>query len=178
MSLEHADPTHHPKGATSAIRADQSVRDVLDRLIATTESSAPAILRLTLGGVMLPHAFQKTLGLFGGSGLSATMQTFTAQLHLPTTLAAAAIVFEQVGALALVLGVFTRLAAAAMGVVMVGAILTVHLRNGFFMNWFGTQAGEGYEYHLLVLAMVAALIIEGGGKLSVDSALLRSRNAA
>jgi len=177
MSLEHTD-THHPESATGAIDTRQSVRDVLDRLITTTDSNTPTILRLTLGGVMLPHALQKTLGLFGGSGLSATMQTFTTQLHLPATLAAGAIFLEQVGALALVLGLFTRLAASALGVVMVGAVLTVHLRNGFFMNWFGTQAGEGYEYHLLVLAMVAALIIEGGGKLSVDSALLRARNRA
>jgi len=143
--------------------------------VATTDAIAAAILRITLGGVMLPHALQKTLGLFGGGGWGATMNSFTTQLHLPWVIGALVILFEQAVALALVLGLLTRAAAVAIGIVMVGAVLTVHLRNGLFMNWFGNQAGEGYEFHLLVLAMVAALLIGGGGKLSVDGAWSRSR---
>jgi len=46
---------------------------------------------------------------------------------------------------------------------MVGAIFMVHLPNGFFMNWMGTQKGEGFEYHLLALAMAGALLLRGAG---------------
>ena len=116
------------------------------RLVRTTDAAWPAILRLTLGGVMLPHAAQKTLGLFGGGGYAQTMHWFTASLRLPTALAVLVIVIEQVASLALILGLFTRAAAAGIGLVMLGAVFTVHLRNGFFMNWYGTQAGEGFEF--------------------------------
>jgi putative oxidoreductase len=85
------------------------------------------------------------------------------------------IVIEQVGSLALVLGLLTRAAAAGVGLVMIGAIFTVHLRYGFFMNWSGTQAGEGFEFHLLALAMVAALILGGGGRASIDRVLSRAQ---
>ena len=51
---------------------------------------------------------------------------------------------------------------------MVGAVLMVHLPHGFFMNWFGQQAGEGYEYHLLVIGMCLALIVTGAGRWSLD----------
>jgi putative oxidoreductase len=54
---------------------------------------------------------------------------------------------------------------------MIGAIFMVHLANGFFMNWMGTQKGEGIEYHLLVLAMAAALLLRGAGAFSLDRAL-------
>ena len=143
------------------------------RLVRTTDAAWPAILRLTLGGVMLPHAAQKTLGLFGGGGYAQTMHWFTASLRLPTALAVLVIVIEQVASLALILGLFTRAAAAGIGLVMLGAVFTVHLRNGFFMNWYGTQAGEGFEFHLLALAMVLALMLGGGGRASIDRALSR-----
>jgi putative oxidoreductase len=51
---------------------------------------------------------------------------------------------------------------------MLGAITMVHLPHGFFMNWGGQQQGEGYEYHLLVIGIAAALLITGGGRWSVD----------
>ncbi len=66
------------------------------------------------------------------------------------------------------MGAGTRLAAAGIGAVMLGAIATVHAEHGFFMNWFGNQKGEGFEYHLLALAMAFALIVRGGGKASID----------
>jgi putative oxidoreductase len=128
---------------------------------------------MTLGGVMLPHATQKTLGLFGGDGFLETMEFFTLALHLPAPVALFAIVLEQAGALLLVFGLFTRAAAASIGVVMIGAIATVHHNYGFFMNWSGKQAGEGYELHLLVLGMAAALVVVGGGRASLDRALAR-----
>jgi putative oxidoreductase len=145
------------------------------RLVRTTNAVWPTILRVTLGGVILPHAAQKTLGLFGGGGFAQTMHWFTGALRLPTALAVLVIVIEQVGSLALVLGLLTRAAAAGVGFVMIGAIFTVHLRYGFFMNWSGTQAGEGFEFHLLALAMVLALILGGGGRASIDGVLSRAQ---
>jgi putative oxidoreductase len=54
---------------------------------------------------------------------------------------------------------------------MLVAIMTVHHAFGLFMNWTGTQKGEGFEFHLLVLAIVAFLMIRGAGALSVDRVL-------
>ena len=153
------------------IDSSPELRRAYQRLVSTTSAAWPTILRIVLGGVILPHAAQKTLGLFGGGGLTATMHWFTGPLRLPAALAVLVIVVEQAGSLALILGLFTRAAAAGIGLVMIGAIFTVHLRYGFFMNWTGTQAGEGFEFHLLALAMVAALILGGGGRASIDRAL-------
>jgi len=69
---------------------------------------------------------------------------------------------------ALLAGVGTRLAAAGIAAIMTGAIVTVHWPHGFFMNWAGSQAGEGFEYHLLAIAIAAALVLTGGGRWSVD----------
>ena len=175
MNLEQANPTPRINAALDALSPRQRMRYALARLTTTTDAIWPTILRITLGGVMLPHALQKTLGLFGGFGLSSTMHWFTAQLHMPAIVAASAIFLEQIGALSLIFGLFTRAGAVAIGIIMVGAVLTVHLPYGFFMNWAGTQAGEGFEYHLLALAVVVALTIAGGGRASIDAALSRSR---
>jgi putative oxidoreductase len=56
------------------------------------------------------------------------------------------------------------------------AALMLHVQNGFFMNWFGNQAGEGIEYHVLVAAMAIALVLTGGGKWSLDRALAKQDN--
>jgi putative oxidoreductase len=137
-------------------------------LIQTDDESASTYLRVVLGAVMFPHAAQKAFGWFGGGGMSGTLAFFREGLHLPNAIGLLVIAVELFGALALLLGAYTRVAAAGIGAVMVGAAVLVHLPNGFFMNWFGNQAGEGFEYHLLVLAMVAALVVKGGGRASVD----------
>lgn len=172
-----AKEVHPHRVATACLGASGSNHEpqrVFQRLVATTNAEWPTILRVTLGGVIFPHAVPKTLGLFGGGGFTETMHWFTGQLRLPTVLAVLVIVIEQVGSLALVLGLLTRAAAAGVGLVMAGAIVTVHLRNGFFMNWSGNQTGEGFEFHLLALAMVAALILGGGGRASIDRILSRT----
>ena len=56
---------------------------------------------------------------------------------------------------------------------MAGAIFMVHLPYGFFMNWYGSQKGEGIEYHLMAIAMAAVLLLRGAGAFSVDRALSR-----
>lgn len=143
------------------------------RVLATDSELAPTILRATLAVVMFPHGAQKALGWFGGYGWSGTMGFLTGQVGLPSPMAAIVILIEFLGALALLLGFATRAAAAGFIAIMVGAIVTVHAPNGFFMNWFGGQKGEGYEYHLLVIGAALALLITGGGRWSVDKRLLQ-----
>jgi putative oxidoreductase len=134
------------------------------RLFTTDDSTATAILRLVLGVVFFAHGAQKMLGWFGGFGFSGTM-------HIPAPLAFFAIAAEFFGGVGLILGFLTRIAAFGIAVNMLVAIATVHSAVGFFMNWNGTQKGEGFEFHLLVLAMTAFLMIRGAGALSVDHAL-------
>ena len=140
----------------------------LQKLFATNDSITPTIVRLTLGAVMLPHGLQKTLGWLGGYGFSGTMGFFTNTLGLPWIVAFLVIVTESFGAISLLLGLATRVWAAALIALMLGAISMAHFENGFFMNWYGAQKGEGFEYHLLVIGMALALVISGAGKLSVD----------
>jgi len=143
------------------------------KLIATREDYSAFVIRVVLGAVMLPHGLQKLFGLFGGYGFQATVAFFSAKLGIPQPLAALVILAESLGALALVFGLVGRFAAFGVAATMVGAVLMVHGHNGFFMNWNGNQAGEGFEYHLLALAMAAAVMIRGSGALSLDRLIQR-----
>src|SRR6202166_4502017 len=144
------------------------------RLFATDDSGATALLRLVLGGVFFAHGAQKMLGWFGGFGFAGTMGFFTGIAHIPAPLAFLAIAAEFFGGIGLLLGFLTRIAAFGIGVNMLVAIFMVHLPFGLFMNWTGTQKGEGFEFHLLVLAIVVFLVIRGAGAYSVDRALTLS----
>jgi putative oxidoreductase len=141
------------------------------KLIRTDAGLAPALARFTLGLVMFPHAAQKAFGWFGGHGFSGTMAAFSKMM--PAPLAAMVIVTELVCSVALLLGVFTRLAAVGIAAIMLGAIFMVHVPHGFFMNWYGQQQGEGFEYHLLAMGLCAVAFILGGGLGSIDRALTR-----
>ena len=144
---------------------------MLRKLFATDDSAATAILRLVLGVVFFAHGAQKMLGWFGGPGFSGTMDLFTGYLHIPAPFAFLAIAAEFFGGLGLILGFFTRVAALGIAANMVVAIAMVHGTFGFFMNWTGTQKGEGFEYHLMALAMTAFLLIRGAGAYSIDRAI-------
>jgi putative oxidoreductase len=148
---------------------------MIRKLYDTDNSAATSIPRLVLGIVFFAHGAQKMLGWFGGFGFSGTMTFFTGMLHIPAPLAFLAIVAEFFGGIGLILGFLTRIAAFGIGVNMLVAIMKVHHAFGFFMNWTGSQKGEGFEFHLLALAIVAFLIIRGGGAFSVDRALTVSR---
>lgn len=140
-------------------------------LFDTDDRWSGLILRLTLGLVMFPHGAQKLLGWYGGFGFSGTMGFFTETMHLPWLIAFLVIIGESFGSVALLLGLLTRFTAASLGVIMAGAIVTTHIPNGFFMNWFGKQQGEGYEYHLLVIGIAIALLVTGAGRWSADRAI-------
>ncbi len=140
---------------------------LLQLLSKTNDSAAPLLARLTLGLVMFPHGAQKALGWFGGYGYTGTMGYFTGTLHIPAFFAFLAIAAEFAGALALITGLFSRVAAFGIASVMAVAI-SMHYANGFFMNWTGLQKGEGIEYHLLALGLALIVIIYGAGKAALD----------
>ncbi len=126
------------------------------------------ITRVALGLVVAAHGAQKLFGWFGGHGFDGTVGFFTGVIGLPYALAVGIIILESAGMVALVAGLLTRFLSSALIVIMLGAIFTTHLSNGFFMNWSGTQSGEGFEFHLLVLALAFMLSINGAGSYSID----------
>lgn len=141
------------------------------KILKTNDDTIALVLRLALGIVFFPHGMQKLLGWFGGYGFEGTMGFFTAKLGVPAVFAFLAIMAEGLGSLGLIAGLGTRVAAFGISVNMAVAVLMLHLQNGFFMNWFGNQKGEGYEFHLLVIGIGIALMIAGGGKWSLDRAI-------
>jgi len=144
------------------------------KLIDTNKQASPAILRLVLGVVFFAHGAQKVLGWWGGRGFSATLSGFE-HSGIPAVFAFLAIAAEFLGGIGLILGLLGRVAAFGIACNMLVAVVKVHAPNGLFMNWGSQQKGEGFEYHLLVLAMTAAIMIMGSGALSVDGALSRRR---
>jgi putative oxidoreductase len=159
--------SHHDNLASGAFSR------IAAAVLSTQKSSILTLLRLTLGLVMIPHGLQKTIGAFGGYGYEGTMGWF-ASIGVPAVLGFLAIAAESAGAVALVAGFTTRIAAFGILANMVVAGV-MHSANGFLMNWSGQQKGEGFEYHLLAGAIALALIAGGGGRFSVDR-LLTSRN--
>ena len=147
---------------------------MLRNFLKTNNDVALTVLRLVLGIVFFAHGAQKVFGWFGGYGFSATLQGMSG-MGLPKVVVLLVIATEFVGALLLIFGALTRLAALGIIGEMIGAVLMVHLPNGFFMNWTGNQKGEGFEYHLLAIAIAVALLIRGGGAYSVDGALTQTR---
>jgi putative oxidoreductase len=150
---------------------EQSLKErvfMLNKLLRTDNDIATAIVRVALGMVFFAHGAQKLLGWFGGYGFTGTMGFFTSILHIPAILALLTIAAEFFGGLGLIFGFLTRIAAFGILCNMTVAIAMVHSQFGFFMNWTGAQKGEGYEYHLLVLAITVLLIIRGAGAVSLD----------
>ncbi|MFT3794296.1 DoxX family protein [Flavobacterium sp.] len=142
-----------------------------NNIFQTNNDWAGFITRVTAGIVLFPHGAQKLLGWFGGYGFSGSMDYLTGTVQLPWLIAFVVIAIEFFGALALILGFASRIWAALSIVLMLGIIFTTHGHNGFFMNWFGNQAGEGFEYHLLFIGLAMATLVNGSGKFSIDSAL-------
>jgi putative oxidoreductase len=147
---------------------------ILQWLLQTDSGVVGLILRIILAIVIFPHGAQKVLGWFGGHGFRGTMKFFT-DSGIPAVFALLAIAAEFLGPFGLAVGLLTRIAAFGIACVMVVAIFTVHWPHGFFMNWYGNQKGEGFEYHLLVLGIAITLTIVGAGAWSLDSALTGPR---
>lgn len=146
---------------------------MFNKIVSTDNDTATLMLRAILGSVLFTHGAQKLLGWFGGYGFSGTMAFFTGQMGIPWVLAFMVIIIESFGALAIMAGFLTRVTAFGVTCIMVVAVLMLHARHGFFMNWFGNQKGEGFEYHILAAAIAVALMIKGGGRWSVDGLIAR-----
>lgn len=125
------------------------------------------ILRLTIGIIIFPHGAQKVFGWFGGPGFTNEMSYFTETLHLPWIVALLVIITEFLGGISLIAGFAVRIWSTAMIILFAGIIYVEHFKNGFFMNWFGNQQGEGYEYHLLVIGISLAILVHGSGRYTI-----------
>lgn len=146
----------------------------MDRILGTRHDVAALLLRVSLGIVIFAHGAQKMLGWWGGYGPRGTLEFF-AGLGIPAPLGWIGILTEFVGGILLVLGLGTRLVALNLAIMLSVAVATVHAPNGFFMNWSGQQAGEGYEFFILAVTMALALVVRGGGAWSLDGALVRDQ---
>lgn len=148
----------------------------LAAFVATSDDLVPTLLRVSLGSVIFAHGLQKVFGWFGGYGIAGTMGFFRS-VGIPDGLGVLVIASDFIGSLFILAGLLTRFASAAAFAVMLGAMVLVHWPNGFFMNWAGAPRGEGYELHVLALAMAASLVLSGGGRASLDGWLQRKLRA-
>lgn len=140
-------------------------------LLHTENQLTGFILRLTLATVIFPHGAQMAFGWFDGFGFSATMIYLTQTENLPWLVSLPVILMQVLFPVMLLIGLATRLVAIGLIGLFIGMVLTSHLDYGFFMNWLGTQKGEGFEYHLLAIGMSVTLLITGGGRYSLDRRL-------
>lgn len=145
------------------------MKNLVKQFLKTNPNGGLSIARLTLGLVLFPHGAQKLLGLFGGYGYSATMESLTTQMNLPGIVAFSVIMIEFFGSISLVLGFFSRFWAIALIGMFTGIIVTTQIEHGFFMNWFGNQAGEGFEFSLLIIGLALSVVVNGSGKWSIDA---------
>lgn len=146
---------------------------MIKKLFQTDDDVSRLVLRVMLAVVFFPHGAQKVFGWFGGPGFAGQLDAFQQYLGIPVFLGVLAILAEFLGPLGLITGLLTRVAALGIMTNMVVAVFMIHMKIGFFMNWFGKQAGEGFEYHLLAIAIALALVIKGGGKWSADGMIAK-----
>lgn len=151
------------------------MKNLVLQFLKTNPNTGLSIARLTLGLVIFPHGAQKLLGLFGGYGYSGTMDFLTTQMSLPSIVAFSVIMIEFFGSISLVLGFFSRFWTIALVGMFTGIIITTQLEHGFFMNWFGNQEGEGYEYSLLVIGLALSVTVNGSGKWSIDGLISKNK---
>ena len=146
---------------------------MLKMLVKTETDYTLTLARIVLGFLFFVHGSQLMLGWFGGLGLSGTMQFFTQQLGIPAPFAFLGIATQFFGGIFLIAGLAGRI--AALGIIgnMVVAVAKVHWQYGLFMNWFGAQKGEGFEYHLLAITIGLLVVIRGSGAFSLDRLFAR-----
>ena len=144
----------------------------MHRLTDTDDNLASIFLRVSFSIMMIPHGAGKLFGAFGGFGFEKTMAIFMEHFHIPWILGLAAFLIEFFSAIAILVGYQTRINA-----LLLASVMTVagyfHLEYGFYMNWFGKKAGEGFEFHILAIGMMLALAMIGGGKYSLDRKMMK-----
>lgn len=144
---------------------------MLEKIARTTQDPTLTVARLVLAAIFLGHGSQKVFGWFGGLGFSRTLDLFQTTMNIPPALTVLVMATEVLGGICLILGLLGRLSAFGLLVVMVVAPFANHLYPRFFMNWTGRNMGEGYEYHLLAIALLLGIVVRGSGALSIDHAL-------
>ncbi|NVJ64661.1 MAG: DoxX family protein [Flavobacteriaceae bacterium] len=149
---------------------------MINKILKTESNWGALIARLTLGVVLFAHGAQKMLGWFGGYGFESTVEAFMTEMGLPWFVAFAVIIIEFYGSIFLILGLGSRLWSLAVAGLFMGIIFTTQLEYGFYMNWYGNQAGEGFEFSLLVIGIAVVVLINGGGKYAVDSRITKLLN--
>lgn len=144
---------------------------MFQKIMVTGNSATGFFLRISLGMVMLAHGLQQTFGLLGGVGLNNKLNYYTGTFKIPWIIGFIGIMTISVGAVLLIIGLWSRIISFLIGIFLLTAMLLVHIHNGIFMNWEGQRAGEGYEYHILGLGIAIAIMIYGSGWLSLDRLL-------
>jgi putative oxidoreductase len=144
---------------------------IWQRLFQTSNDLTLTIARLILAAIFLGHGTQKVFGWFGGLGFSRTLEVFEDTMGIPPVLTMMAMSAEVLGGLGLLVGLLTRIAALGVLVVMIVAPLANGLYVRFFMNWTGRNPGEGFEYHLLAIALILVVLVHGAGAVSIDRRL-------
>lgn len=152
------------------------MKKLIQALSSTQPNTGYSIARLALGLVIFPHGAQKMLGLFGGFGFTGTLEFFTQQMGLPSIVALSVIIIEFFGSISLILGFLSRFWAIAFIGLFIGIIFTSQLQNGFFMNWFGNQEGEGYEYSILIIALALSTLFNGSGRYAFDNIIIKHKS--
>ena len=151
------------------------MKNLLQKLNVTDDNKASIFLRISFALMMIPHGAGKIFGIWGGFGFEKTLHHFTENLGVPFLFAILAILVEFFSSLAILVGYQTRINAFLLACVMFVAGL-MHIKHGFYMNWFGQKAGEGFEFHILAVGMMLALAVLGGGKYSLDNKLAKKRS--
>lgn len=144
----------------------------MDSLFQTEPSFALLILRLGLAAVFFAHVSQQLLGWFGGNGPKHTLTNWKQRYAIPIWLSAVGIFVEFAGSFSMLTGFLTRPFALGLAIFMAVAIWKAHWKHGFFLAHRGGE-GNGIEFCLALFLMALALLVDGGGALSVD--LLMSR---
>jgi putative oxidoreductase len=123
-------------------------------------------VRIAAGIVFAAHGAQKLFGAFGGPGLAAMVESMGPIAYLVS-------IGEFFGGLGILLGFLSRFSSAALIVVMLGAIATVHLPNGFFLG-----EKPGFEYNFALIGLLSAVLIAGPGRIAIGPALPLPRKTA
>ena len=142
--------------------------NALAGIYSAVEKYAEPILRITLGAVLIPHGMQKLFGAFGGQGFAGNAALFDRIGFTPGIFWGTLVgCTELIGGILLVLGLFTRFAAAAVLIFMVVAVKFTSARGGFFWS------AQGFEYPLLIGVCALFFLMRGGGPCSLDGAIGR-----
>ena len=146
----------------------------MDFIMQTDLSLSLFVLRLGLGLIFFAHSTQKVFGWFGGHGPKETVNRWKQRYEIPIAWGAIGVFTEFSGCLGVFVGFLTRPAALGLAIFMLVAMYKAHWKNGFFLATEQRQGkGHGIEYCLSLFIMTIALLIGGGGTLSIDRLLTR-----